>query len=89
LISLPTGRIGIFPTLTASTAELHDYLGLEAGRQLGMPLDAFTDQAYQGLTEGKDQIVIGCIGPADTFKEIIDKRRTAFENLAEMMRKRH
>lgn len=61
-------------------------MGLEAGRNLGMPLDAFIDQAYQGLAEGKDQIVIGSIGPPETFNEIIDKRRTAFANLSKMMR---
>ena len=67
-------------------AELHDYMGEDAGRQLGMPLDAFTQQVYQGLAEGKDQIVIGSIGPVDTFNGIVDNRRNAFENLSKMMR---
>ena len=58
----------------------------DQGRQLGMPVDAFTDEAYKGLASGSDQVVIGSIGPADTFNEIVDKRRTAFENLAKMMR---
>ena len=58
----------------------------EQGRQLGMPVDAFTDEAYKGLASGSDQVVIGSIGPADTFNEIVDKRRTAFENLSKMMR---
>ena len=53
---------------------------------MGMPLDAFTDVAYKGLVSGRDQIIIGAIGPADTFNEIIDKRRTAFENLAKTLR---
>ena len=58
----------------------------EKGRQLGMPLGAFTDEAYKRLASGEDQIVIGSIGPADAFNEIVDKRRNAFENLAKMMR---
>ncbi len=33
--------------------------------------------------------MVGAIGPADTFNEIIDKRRVAFENLAKMMRGEH
>ncbi|KAJ5545079.1 hypothetical protein N7535_006532 [Penicillium sp. DV-2018c] len=66
--------------------ELHDYMGEDVGRQLGMPLDAFTQQVYQGLADGKDQIVIGSIGPVDTFNGIVDSRRTAFENLSKMMR---
>lgn len=51
-----------------------------------MPIKAFTDQAYEGLASGKDQVIIGAIGPADTFHEIVDKRRNAFENLSKMMR---
>ncbi|KAI9370224.1 hypothetical protein BJX61DRAFT_101859 [Aspergillus egyptiacus] len=66
--------------------ELHDYMGEQAGLSLGMPLDAFTQQAYQGLVDGKDQTIVGSIGPAETFHEIVDKRRTAFTNLARMMR---
>lgn len=61
-------------------------MGEEKGRALGMPLDAFTNEAHQGLLAGKDQIIVGSIGPADIFNEIIDKRRTAFDNLAKMFR---
>ena len=60
-------------------------MGEEQGRQIGMPLATFTDEAYKALASGKDQIVIGSIGPADTFNEIVDKRRLAFENLSKMM----
>jgi hypothetical protein len=76
------------PGLTNS-AELHDYMGAEKGRQLGMPLDKFTNEAFAGLVSGKDQIIIGSIGPADVFNEIVDKRRTAFENLSKMMKGPH
>jgi hypothetical protein len=62
------------------------HMGEEAGRKLGMPLDIFTEEAYKGLAAGHDQIVIGSIGPAETFNEIIDKRRSAFTSLAKMMR---
>lgn len=51
-----------------------------------MPLDAFTNEAYTALANGNDQIVIGSIGPAEIFNEIVDKRRNAFENLAKMLR---
>ena len=33
-----------------SIAELHDYMGSQ-GRDLGMPLDKFTDEAYKKLVE--------------------------------------
>lgn len=61
-------------------------MGEEAGRKMGMPLQQFTDQAYEGIVAGKDQIIIGSVGPAEVFNEIIDKRRVAFENLAGLMR---
>ena len=61
-------------------------MGEEKGRQLGMPLQVFTDAAYKGIESGKDQIVIGAIGPANVFNEIVDKRRAAFQNLAKMIR---
>lgn len=61
-------------------------MGEGTGRKLGMPLGAFTDEAYKGLASGSDQVIIGSVGPADTFNEIIDKRRTAFQNLAKLMR---
>lgn len=64
-------------------------MGPEAGRQLGMPVDAYVDQTYKGLASGSDQIIVGAIGPADTFNEIVDKRRDAFQNLAKMMRGEH
>lgn len=66
--------------------EIHDYMGKEVGSKLGMPLDTFADLAFQRLVAGQDQIVIGSIGPAERFNAIIDQRRAAFEDLAEVMR---
>jgi len=43
-------------------------MGEEKGRQLGMPLDDFTDAA-NGLSSGSDQIIIGSV----TFQDIVDK----------------
>lgn len=61
-------------------------MGEDRGRIFGMPLEEFSKKALEGLFSGNDQIVIGSIGPEDAFNEIIDKRRTAFHNLAKMMR---
>lgn len=61
-------------------------MGEDKGRALGMPLGAFTDEAYKGLEAGKDQIVIGSIGPPEVFNDIVDKRRAAAEKLHAMMK---
>ncbi|KAG2420783.1 hypothetical protein HFD88_000397 [Aspergillus terreus] len=71
----------------AVQTELHDYMGVEVGRNLGMPLDQFVTEAYQGLQSGLDQVIVGTIGPAEPFYDIVNKRRTVFENLAKMMRR--
>ena len=60
-------------------------MGVERGRSFGMPVKDFTDQAYEGLVSGKDQILVGSIGPADTFNDIVDKRRNAFEDLSKLL----
>lgn len=61
-------------------------MGKEKGRSIGMPVDKFIDEAYTGLVSGNDQIIIGAIGPADVFNDIVDKRREAFDNLTKIMR---
>ncbi|KAL8741201.1 MAG: hypothetical protein Q9190_006167 [Brigantiaea leucoxantha] len=66
--------------------ELHDYMGKEKGRNLGMPLNAFTDAAYKGLASGTDQVVIGAIGSPEAYNEIVAKRRTHFESFMKIMR---
>ncbi|KAF7114440.1 hypothetical protein CNMCM5793_008744 [Aspergillus hiratsukae] len=70
----------------AVQTEIHDYMGEEIGRKLGMPLDTFTELAFKGLVAGQDQIVIGSIGPAERFNALMDQRRQAFEDLAKMIR---
>ena len=66
--------------------ELHDYMGEEKGRKLGMPLPEFCDKAYDGLVQGNDQVVIGSIGPREQFLDIVNKRRGLFDFLAKMMK---
>ncbi|KAH9211848.1 oxidoreductase [Leptodontidium sp. 2 PMI_412] len=67
--------------------EIHDYLTPEIGRKMGMPLEAFTEEAYAGLAEGSDQIIIGGPEPRETYLEIVQKRRGMMEGLAAMMRR--
>lgn len=70
-----------------STAELHDKTqGEKAGRAMGMPLDKFTDEAYQGLASGSDSVFVGAIGPVPAFYEAVEKRKEVFMWLTKMMR---
>ncbi|KIX94494.1 uncharacterized protein Z520_09880 [Fonsecaea multimorphosa CBS 102226] len=66
--------------------ELHDYMGAEKGRALGMPIDQFTEAAFEGLASGSNQIVIGTVGPAEIFNDIIAKRRALSQDLGKTLR---
>jgi hypothetical protein len=61
-------------------------MGEEAGRKVGMPIDAFTEEAYAGLLTGKDLVSIGSIGEPGVFNDIVEKRMSLFNLLAKMMR---
>lgn len=61
-------------------------MGEEIGRKVGMPLDAFVEEAYSGLAAGKDTTFVGAIGPKEMFDDIVEKRRTIFDSLAKMLR---
>lgn len=74
--------------------ELHDYMGEERGRSMGMPVGAFTDQAYAGLVSGKDEVHVGGMGIPGTpeaakvtglMEEIVEKRREGFQVFSEFM----
>lgn len=69
-----------------SIAELHDYLGVEKGRQMGMPLNEFTDQAWAGLSNGDDEVFVGFIPPKERFFSIAGQRRAACEDMAQRMK---
>jgi hypothetical protein len=61
-------------------------MGEEVGRKVGMSLDAFVEEAYNGLVAGKDTVFVGAIGPKEMFNDIVEKRRTIFNSLAKMLR---
>ena len=64
----------------AKTAELHNEQNqpnLKSDRQIGMPLDQFTDEAYEGLAAGKEEVAVG-IG-LGWYKKIEPVRQEIFQ----------
>lgn len=64
----------------ATTAELHNEKNqpnLKSERQIGMPLDQFTDEAYEGLAAGKEEVAVG-IG-LGWYKKIEPARQEIFQ----------
>ncbi|KFY25418.1 hypothetical protein V493_04671 [Pseudogymnoascus sp. VKM F-4281 (FW-2241)] len=59
----------------AVKTELHDYMGVEVGRNFGMPLESFIEAAYQGLLSGDDTIAVGAVpGAMEVMTDIVAKR---------------
>jgi short-subunit dehydrogenase involved in D-alanine esterification of teichoic acids len=72
--------IEIFPP--AVQTELHDEKhqpDIEDGGNIGMPLKEFTDEAWKGLTDGKDQIPVGFVTKA--FDAFENKRQEMYKQI--------
>ena len=67
-------------------------MGEDIGRNMGMPLQVFTEEAFKGLSSGSDEIIIGNLGPGsgivpkEEFHAFVGKRRSIFTLLAKTMR---
>jgi short-subunit dehydrogenase involved in D-alanine esterification of teichoic acids len=78
-----TKIIEVWPPLVQS--ELHDYMGPETGRAMGMPVDVFTEKAWAQLAAGSELVVVGSFGPEEKFQEMLRLRGGIFEALSNMM----
>lgn len=71
--------------------ELHDYMGEEVGRKMGVTVHKFVEDTWNELKKGKKDIFIGSIAASteEQFLEIADKRAEAIERLNQLLRKAH
>lgn len=71
-----------------TTAELHDEKNqpdIKGGSNIGMPLDKFIEEAYEGLAAGKEEVTVG---DATTWYEKIEvPRQNEFHGLVKVMNK--
>jgi hypothetical protein len=56
---------------------------IKNGGQIGMPLNEFTEEAYQGLAAGKEQIPVG--SAKDWFDSFEPQRQETFHGLVKAM----
>ncbi|KAK8033875.1 hypothetical protein PG991_003273 [Apiospora marii] len=80
-----TKIIELYPPVVQT--ELHDWMGVENGRTLGMPVNEFTDIAYNELSKGEEMVVIGSIAtePREVYMDLVERRRKIFDKLAGAM----
>ena len=74
--------------LTLPPAELHDEKhqpGTKDGHKWGMPLDQFTDAAFEGLAAGKEEVTVG--GSTDDYEAFEPQRQKIFHDRMEMIRR--
>ncbi|CAI7618185.1 unnamed protein product [Penicillium glandicola] len=76
--------IDLAPPLVST--ELHDYMGIDKGRGMGMPVEQYAEDAYQALETGSDEILGGSVGPTEVFQDLADRRRKIFDEIAPMLR---
>lgn len=62
-------------------------MGEERGRALGMPLDQFTEEAYKGLVENQEQVIVGVPGPTakEDYAQLLKSRQVIFDSLSDMI----
>ncbi|KAL8662653.1 MAG: hypothetical protein Q9202_004518 [Teloschistes flavicans] len=73
--------VELFPP--AVQTELHDEKhqpNIKNGRQIGMPLDQFTNEAYDGLAAGKEEVVVG--DAAGWYNAFEPQRQQIFKKMA-------
>lgn len=66
-------------------AELHDYLGPERGRSMGMPVAEFIEKTWPQIVSETDHIIIGAIGPEELFLDAVSQRRKQFDALSDLL----
>ncbi|KAI4130493.1 MAG: hypothetical protein LQ338_001724 [Usnochroma carphineum] len=73
--------VELFPP--AVQTELHDEKNqpdIKNGRQIGMPLDQFTNEAYAGIAAGKEEVCVG--DAAGWYNAFEPQRQQIFEKMA-------
>ena len=74
----------------ATIAELHHEKhqpDLKNGRQIGIPLDEFTNQAYEGLAAGREEVLVG--DSKAWYGKIEPARQEIFHGMINMMKQQH
>lgn len=64
--------------------EIHNNT-MPEGAKFGMPVEAYVNETYQGIVEGKDVVQVGDLGPDKIFQDILAKRIGLFDNLSSII----
>ncbi|KAF7881298.1 hypothetical protein EAF00_011971 [Botryotinia globosa] len=79
--------VEIYPP--AVQTELHDEKhqpDIKDGRNMGMPLDEFTEEAWRGLERGDEDIPVGTTWKGSGYEEVEMRRKKLFGEMMEKMK---
>ncbi|KAK9235088.1 putative short-chain dehydrogenase reductase [Lipomyces kononenkoae] len=65
--------------------ELHDYLGEEQGRSMGMPVNEFVQKAYDKISAGEEIVIIGPFFSEEKYMDVVTKRQQLLDGLSNML----
>lgn len=65
----------------AVQSELHDYMGEDKGRGIGMPMDEFIERAWHGLQSDDEEISVGFVAGAHEPDGFETKRQMIFKKI--------
>lgn len=57
-------------------------MGLDKGRSFGMPVAEFVKKVWPQLADGLEHVIVGAIGPEESFMGSVKSRRELFEILS-------
>ncbi|KAK4126007.1 NAD(P)-binding protein [Parathielavia appendiculata] len=80
-----TKIIEIWPPLVQT--ELHDYMGPEVGRAMGMPVAEFIEKTWAQLTAGSEHVIVGGFGSEEAYRGMVKQRSDTFEAVSGMLLK--
>ncbi|KAE9579592.1 hypothetical protein CGMCC3_g4361 [Colletotrichum fructicola] len=78
-----TKIIEIWPPVVQT--ELHDYMGQERGRSMGMPVQEFTEKTYSQLVSGCDDVLVGSVGREKPYLELFRSRKQQADDLTKLV----
>lgn len=71
----------------ARKAELHDYMGEERGRSIGIPLDEFINQVFPQLQRSEEHTSVGIPNgvSAEDYQSFVATRKKMFDDLSDVL----
>nr|XP_036589881.1 short-chain dehydrogenase reductase family [Colletotrichum truncatum]KAF6801886.1 short-chain dehydrogenase reductase family [Colletotrichum truncatum] len=69
----------------AVQTEIHDYMGKERGRAIGMPVQSFVEEAFEQFLAGAEDVIVGSVGPEEQYLSLFKSRKEQADDFANLL----